>query len=805
VSPKPGAGQDDGTSGLRDAADATLRQEVEKLAHVIFASSAAQRDFWLGRGNASVEELRRAYGGLKPCQHGSDAHSSKDAGAPAENRYSWIKGDPIFDALRQAVIDPESRAYVGEDPPVSLLPSQVIARVQVNGAAWAKTPVLHLNPGLVAIVGARGSGKTALADIVAAGCDALSKAGNKQSFLFRAQEFLSGASVTLTWETGESQTRALDGEGDLEPDMYPRVRYLSQQFVEHLCGADGITDALLREIERVVFDAHTGADRDGAVNFNDLLELRAARHREARTREEQALSVISERIGTELEKIKLVAAYRQQVAEKKLLIGRHGEDRSKLIGKGSEARVARLATVTQAAEKVRSQVRQFNLQEQHLLTMQDEVRDLRQNKAPEALRALQVRHTDSGIKGDNWKPFLIDYKGPVDQVVSERLKATQRDRAARKGMPQPPQAKPDVSLIPADAKLEELQLSLLEAEIARLERLVSIDRNTADRFSALSKRIVEESEQLERLTAKLLDAEGAQARAADMVVEREASYVRVFESIIAEQTVLTNLYTPIRVKLAAGSETLQKLSFSVARVADVAAWADAGESLLDLRRQGPFKGKGTLRQAAGATLNVPWETGTAIEIGAAMRAFREAYQDQLLAHAPFARSQQAEYRAWSRQFAQWLYGTDHIKVHYGVSYGGVDIRNLSPGTRGIVLLLLYLALDNADDRPLIIDQPEESLDPKSIFDELVGHFLAAKSKRQVIMVTHNANLVVNTDADQIIVASAGPQVAGALPPITYLSGGLESAAIRKVVCDILEGGEDAFRERARRLRVTLDR
>jgi predicted ATPase len=122
-----------------------------------------------------------------------------------------------------------------------------------------------------------------------------------------------------------------------------------------------------------------------------------------------------------------------------------------------------------------------------------------------------------------------------------------------------------------------------------------------------------------------------------------------------------------------------------------------------------------------------------------------------------------------------------------------------------VLLLLYLALDDADDRPLIIDQPEENLDPKSIFDELVGLFLEVKRKRQVIIVTHNANLVVNTDADQIIIANAGHNAAGQLPPITYISGGLESEQLRKLVCDILEGGEKAFKERARRLRVALER
>jgi hypothetical protein len=73
------------------------------------------------------------------------------------------------------------------------------------------------------------------------------------------------------------------------------------------------------------------------------------------------------------------------------------------------------------------------------------------------------------------------------------------------------------------------------------------------------------------------------------------------------------------------------------------------------------------------------------------------------------------------------------------------------------------------------------------------------------MVTHNANLVINTDADQIIVAEVGTAIAGGLPPIRYQSGGLDEKPIRTLVCNILEGGELAFRDRARRLRIGLKR
>jgi len=240
-----------------------------------------------------------------------------------------------------------------------------------------------------------------------------------------------------------------------------------------------------------------------------------------------------------------------------------------------------------------------------------------------------------------------------------------------------------------------------------------------------------------------------------------------------------------------------------ANVSELGLFAE--ENLLDRRKAGPFNGRGALTALATKLLKPAWESGTSADVQAAMSDFITTYLSDLLGHAPYAPTQQTEFRSWSKQFAHWLFGTDHLSVQYEIIYDGTDIRKLSPGTRGIVLLLLYLALDDSDDRPLIIDQPEENLDPKSVFEELVSLFVAAKTKRQVIMVTHNANLVINTDADQIIVAEAGPHHAGGLPPITYRAGGLENAAIRKAVCDILEGGEAAFRERARRLRVRLER
>ena len=164
---------DDGTSGLRQAADATLRQEIEKFSHIIFASSEAQREFWRGERAPALMSCGRATTVASPVFTAATRTTRLQL---ASHRRSLLldQGCANFRLASSGVHRSGSRAYVGPEPPRQRIAVASHIAGEITDAPWAVTPTVPLNSGLVAIVGARGSGKTALADVIAAGCDAIS-------------------------------------------------------------------------------------------------------------------------------------------------------------------------------------------------------------------------------------------------------------------------------------------------------------------------------------------------------------------------------------------------------------------------------------------------------------------------------------------------------------------------------------------------------------------------------------------------------------------------------------------------------
>ena len=116
---------------------------------------------------------------------------------------------------------------------------------------------------------------------------------------------------------------------------------------------------------------------------------------------------------------------------------------------------------------------------------------------------------------------------------------------------------------------------------------------------------------------------------------------------------------------------------------------------------------------------------------------------------------------------------------------------MSPGERGALLLVFYLLLDK-NDIPLILDQPEDNLDNHSVANVLVPFIRRAKQKRQIILVTHNPNLAIVADAEQIIWVDIDKKDKN---KFEYISGSIENRVVNEKIVNVLEGAMPAFNKR----------
>lgn len=167
---------------------------------------------------------------------------------------------------------------------------------------------------------------------------------------------------------------------------------------------------------------------------------------------------------------------------------------------------------------------------------------------------------------------------------------------------------------------------------------------------------------------------------------------------------------------------------------------------------------------------------------------------------------------------QKLMASNFFEISYEIVYDDI-FNQMSEGKKAFVVLLLLLDF-SSKDCPILIDQPEDDLDNRAIYKDLVTYLIKKKKERQIILVTHNPNIVVGSDSELIIVANQNgndsPNKNGI--KFQYVSGSLEntkkydksvkitldSQGIKQHVCEILEGGNEAFKQRERKYAIAME-
>lgn len=265
------AAGDDGLSGFQhDGSWGGYRKEITRFSEMIFSGRPGERDFWVGDGRATDLDVVKRLGGSKPCIHGSDAHALSELFRPDRDRYCWIKADPTYEGLKQLLYEPADRVHIGPTPPILHDRARGITSVALSSSnGWFDDVEMPLNAGLVSIIGRKGSGKSALAELIAYAAGSW-PASESDTFLKRAGQHLQELQVRLKWADDEVSQVPLGQDQSDQQD----VRFLSQKFVERLCSDDHLGTELVSEIETVVFSYLDPTDTLNASSFDELRALR---------------------------------------------------------------------------------------------------------------------------------------------------------------------------------------------------------------------------------------------------------------------------------------------------------------------------------------------------------------------------------------------------------------------------------------------------------------------------------------------------------------------------------------------------
>jgi DNA repair exonuclease SbcCD ATPase subunit len=277
---------------------------------------------------------------------------------------------------------------------------------------------------------------------------------------------------------------------------------------------------------------------------------------------------------------------------------------------------------------------------------------------------------------------------------------------------------------------------------------------------------------------------------------REEQARAIFSVLDEQRSQRADLFTPLQELIA--KNALIREEYKLQFQSKLAVYDDAiSANLFAIVKQnaGALRGEDESRAAVKAQSD---KHGFASADGAL--GFIDGMIELLTASAGRSQGQAAGMRAILRkdrkpeEVYDYLYGLEYIEPKYTLLFQETSIEQLSPGQRGALLLIFYLLVDKGRN-PIILDQPEENLDNETIVSLLVPVINEAKKSRQILMVTHNPNLAVVCDAEQIISAHFDRRDHSR---ISYYAGSIEEARSNASVVTILEGTKPAFDNRSQK-------
>ena len=709
--------------------------------------------------------------------HCSDAHTfinnlqntkEKELG----HCFTWIKADPTFEGLKQIIYEPEERVRIQDEKPDFKEDKEIIDKVKfISPNNKFSNEEIYFNPNLNVIIGGKSSGKSILLYSIAKTL----LADTKDKLLFKNNEeeryslksIDSDFNFEITTKAGISQK--ISDREDGHNSLIPNIKYIPQNELVKLAEPElsGKAESLNKLVRNLICE-----DTDSKQKYDDFIKNVKQYDKE---REELINSYFEtldniQNLETELKKSN------KEVLQTNI--------------KTNSEKVEELNKKAGLSDEQIQQYKNFQEQQQQNQKRRDLLNsDLSQTNAffqelNKELSNLQERKNTflRSIHKNEFRSYyqdklkfiddsIVQLQGLISEIGiiinSEGKRIFNTDNIFKEELKQINNEK---SNIEEELKLYQ-QNEEIKKQIRTLEESIEIDGKLLAEIDSLNKKIEEKRQSIEEIKTDLFDLyEKSYCEYRNIVEQLKNRTIELEKDGLQIRGVTQFNFPKFRREI---------ISFTHGTYNDNDKYC-----ILDENRSRIF----------------------------------ETNYDELISNISkmFNEIMNSEYRikTISKKEAVKKLLNDYFYDYWEITYKNDKLGEMSTGKASFVILMLIIGLSKSKS-PILIDQPEDNLDNRSVSENIISYLRNKKIERQIILVTHNANIVVNADAENVIVANQKGQndkETSSIYKFDYINGAIEntfakietetdllkSMGIKEHIADIVEGGKEAFKNRERK-------